>query len=441
MKATNALILYYTRHTYPLRDTIQSYLYAWRRYSDFRCLYHNAAFSFPTSIFSNWQPDVVILSTTFLSARWNPDTFQRVTENCQDIQSWDCLKIAMPQDEFLRSGILDTYLSSLKTQLILTCASLNELPRIYPKSLLAGAKPYQVLTGYIDDYSLKRISNLSRTCKPFRERPVDVGYRAWSPEYWLGDLGQQKTAIGLEAKRHASIDNLKSDISFDPSAVLNGDEWFTFLLNSKTTLGCEGGASLFDPEGAIQHQVKQYLSNHPQASYEEVKSAIFPDSANNFEHKNITPRHFEACMTRTLQILIEGNYKGILQPNIHYIPVKPNLSNLPEALHVIRDPKRCEEVVSKAYNDIVLSGKWSYRKALQAICQRIDDILLMQGPNREKSHLVKLQGYTHWLLFKVRDWLHWRFIQIEIEAHKPNANRLTALIYKCLTRLVKPLSV
>ena len=46
----------------------------------------------------------------------------------------------------------------------------------------------------------------------------------------------------------------------------------------------------------------------------------------------ISPRHLEACATRTCQVLVEGEYSGVLRPGEHYIPVRKDLSNLDDVL-------------------------------------------------------------------------------------------------------------
>ena len=41
--------------------------------------------------------------------------------------------------------------------------------------------------------------------------------------------------------------------------------------------------------------------------------------------------------TKTIQILIEGNYNGYFKPDIHYIPLKKDLSNFDEAIEKFND--------------------------------------------------------------------------------------------------------
>ncbi|MBT8506740.1 hypothetical protein B1F79_04690 [Coxiella-like endosymbiont of Rhipicephalus sanguineus] len=48
------------------------------------------------------------------------------------------------------------------------------------------------------------------------------------------------------------------------------------------------------------------------------------------DYNQISPRHFEAVATKTLQILYEGEYSNILKPWVHYVPLKKDYSNFDE---------------------------------------------------------------------------------------------------------------
>ena len=67
-------------------------------------------------------------------------------------------------------------------------------------------------------------------------------------------------------------------------------------------------------------------------------------------------------MTRTCQVLLEGTYNGIFEPWRHYIPVKRDYSNIDEVLRALQDEKPVDRISEQAYQDIVASGKWSYRR-------------------------------------------------------------------------------
>jgi hypothetical protein len=77
-------------------------------------------------------------------------------------------------------------------------------------------------------------------------------------------------------------------------------------------------------------------------------------------------------MTRTAQILVEGEYNGILMPWRHYIPLKRNFSNLNEVILILEDETKRIEIAENAYNDIVRSHKYTYRRFIEFIEETLE---------------------------------------------------------------------
>ena len=63
----------------------------------------------------------------------------------------------------------------------------------------------------------------------------------------------------------------------------------------------------------------------------------------------ISGKNIEAAGCKTLQILIEGDYGGYFKPNIHYISVKKDLSNLKECISLIKNKTLCNKIIDNAY--------------------------------------------------------------------------------------------
>ena len=80
----------------------------------------------------------------------------------------------------------------------------------------------------------------------------------------------------------------------------------------------------------------------------------------------ISSRHFEAIGTQTGQILIEGNYNGVLMPDIHYVAVKKDMSNLGEKLRELEDKDRMASLIQSAWD--LVSSRHTYR-------HRIDELI------------------------------------------------------------------
>ena len=145
-------------------------------------------------------------------------------------------------------------------------------------------------------------------------------------------------AHGRRRRRGARADRPTSRSR--PSDTLFGDEWFRALAASRWTLGVEGGASILDRDGGIREATERYVAEHPDASFDEIEAACFPGRDGELALFAISPRHLEACATRTGQILVEGDYSGVLEPGRHYLPVRPDLSNLGDGARAGRDEER-----------------------------------------------------------------------------------------------------
>jgi hypothetical protein len=220
----------------------------------------------------------------------------------------------------------------------------------------------RVLTGYLEPRTVRRIDQLAGG-----ERDIDIGYRSWRPEAWLGRHGMLKGLIAERFVEEGRRRGLRLDISMDPADTLLGDAWYRFMLRCRSTIGVEGGASILDHDGRIRECVSAYTAEHPQAGFEEIERSCFPGRDGSFNLRAISPRHLEACATRTPQILIEGSYNGILEPWRHYVPLREDFSNISEALDEIADGARGALIAEQAYQDVVASGRYTYASFVAAL--------------------------------------------------------------------------
>ena len=140
-----------------------------------------------------------------------------------------------------------------------------------------------------------------------------------------------------------------------------------FLLSCRYTVGVEGGASVFDGDGSLRRCCERVLANRPGATFEELEAECFPGRDGEVELFALSPRHLEAAATRTCQVLIEGEYGGVLKPDRHYIPLRRDFSNLDDVLATMRRDEDRERIVETAYQDIVASGQWSYPRFVERL--------------------------------------------------------------------------
>jgi hypothetical protein len=394
------LVVYYTRGVHPLRSAIASHLYCWQRYSRHRVLYVNAAFGLPARLLERERVDAVLFHTLFLGIRWNRDLFRQYLRDCAPLKSMGGARIAMPQDEFLNTDLLNEFINDYGVTHVLSCAEASDWPVIYDRVDRKRVAFRTVLTGYLDPDVVARVAAKKRG-GPARD--IDIGYRAWRAAYWLGAHAQHKHEIARvfsEAGR-----GLRLDISLRDEDVIAGEAWLDFLLRCRATVGVEGGASVLDRDGTIKARTDAYLRDHPGAGFEEVRDACFPGDDGKLGLACLSPRHLEACMTGTCQLLIEGRYNGALVPGRHYVPIRADYSNVAEALEVLRDEPRRREIADAAYRDVVHDPRWSY----PALVRDIEDTIIEPAP----APAAPRSAWWRRAILSVREPATWWFTRFE----------------------------
>jgi hypothetical protein len=346
-----------------MRKTNEQMLYCFEQFSNHLVYFLNLAFAPPTEILKV-DFDLVIFHDLLLCKRSLPRRFERIQKLAQPLKKVRGYRIATVQDEFTQTDLLNDFLVEFEVRHIFSVAPPSEWEKIYPKLDRSKVKFDFCLTGYLDDNEIARIEKLA---SKGLERKIDIGYRATPIRHSLGYIGYLKVKITEVFKAACQGLPLKIDLSNDPRDTFLGEAWYNFLLSCKYNLGVESGASVLDHDGSIDRRVQQYLASHPTASFEEVQQACLKDVDGKLKLAVVGPRHLEACLTKTCQILTEGDYNGILKPFVHYIPVKKDFSNVSEVIELVRKDELRSQLVENAYRDIVLSGQFSFRSYVSGL--------------------------------------------------------------------------
>ncbi len=340
------------------RPTYTSHLSSFRRFSDHQCFYLNTAVPKVPGYLLDLDFDLVIFHYAFLAVRQVPDIFATEMERIAFVSKLNCPKAIVPHDEQAHADLLNEVVNRFGVTHIFTPASEPQWPQIYRDVDFERVVFHNVLTGYVDEATVRLTA---RRAKRHEGRSIDVGYRSWDTWPFYGRHGLLKGEVGAAFKQRAPEYGLVADISSDRRDALLGECWFDFLLDCKYTIGVEGGSSVFDWDGIVAQRTREYLESHENAPFEEVENACFRGLDGEFQYFLLGPRHFEAVMTKTCQVLIEGRYGGALLPGVHYIELKRDFSNLDEVLGLMKRDHLRGEMVERAYRDIVASGDWSYR--------------------------------------------------------------------------------
>jgi hypothetical protein len=349
-------------HAYPtarLRASQLDLLWCLRRFGNERCYYYNAALWDPPSFLcEKVHFDLVIFSYSFTDwRRLNDGMWRNLLDRGRRFIRNSRLRVLMPQDECAFTDPLNDSIEALDITNVLSVASPSEWGKIYERVDRSKVSIGRVLTGYIDPNVVQHVEAVSRRSQV--ERDIDLGYRSYFTPEW-GTFGLYKLKLADRFARAGRQASLRMDISCEAKDFFHGDDWYRFLLRCRYTAGAESGGSLLDRTGGIAKAIRLYRKQHPAATFEEIEAACFPGGDDTIRLRALSPRHFEACMTRTCQALVVGEYNGILQPDVHYIPIKPDLSNVEGVIEAMRDDGAMTRMVERAYDEIVRSERFGY---------------------------------------------------------------------------------
>jgi len=364
----NILVLYWDNMP-SMRATTHDHLYCFDRYLDHRVYYLNLEAETLPWYATQVAFDVVIFHDLFFCGRWGGRVlFEKLCRKIPASAIAPAMRIAVPQDEFISADLLCECINAFRIEAVFSVSPASEWSKIYRDIDRSRVQLYEVLTGYIEEQTLARIESIIATAPP---RHTDIGYRAggrsWRQAAWLGRHGVLKVEIGEVFAREAPSRGLSTDISSRSEDVLMGDDWYRFLASNKYTIGLEGGASILDWDGQLRLTTLAYVEAHPQASLDEIEATCFPGRDGELALYALSPRHLEACATRTCQILIEGAYNGVLEAGRHYIPLRRDFRNLDEVLMIVKSDDQRQPIVDAAYRDVVESGSYTYRRFVEFI--------------------------------------------------------------------------
>jgi hypothetical protein len=366
----NVLVVYHLRDT-AVRATLSDHIYSFRRWSDHTVDYLNVGNGNTPAYVERMRWDLVVFHYAFVSDRIVPDHFDRLVERVAFLRRSDAAKVVIAQDEHIQGERLSRFINDFGVAHVFSCAKESEWPKIYAEVDPAHVRFETVLTGYLDPRRLRALERLGRHRV---DRDLDIGYRSWFPWPSLGRQGQLKGQVAVAVREAAHGLGLALDISAggggegnQTSDTLKGNDWYRFLYRCKYTIGVEGGASVLDRDGSVQARVLAYLNMHPAAPFEEVEAACFPGLDGGLDYAAVSPRHLECAATRTCQILVEGDYNGILTAGVDYLPLRRDLSNAREVLESVARDDRRGAVVEAAYQHVVESGRYTYARFVERV--------------------------------------------------------------------------
>lgn len=273
------------------------------------------------------------------------------------LSEWNGIKVLSVQDEYDNTNKLKQKIKEVGFDIVLTCVPSNLREQIYPAAEFPKTGFHQVLTGYVPEDS----GDFSTFAQPLCDRHTQIGYRGRDIGPRYGQLGFEKYSIGKNVAAMCRKRGIVHDIEVDEESRIYGDDWYRFIGSCRAMLGTESGSNVFDFDGVLATKYHAIIaaSGGKKPSYED-----FLPSVNAAEVSptmgQISPRVFECASLRTALIMFEGEYSGALVPDVHYLALKKDYSNIDEILLDLADNLKVSAMTQRVWQDLIASQKYSY---------------------------------------------------------------------------------
>lgn len=197
--------------------------------------------------------------------------------------------------------------------------------------------------------------------KEFHKRSIDIGYRAYDEPLYFGH--QERFQLMQKSKEILSKTNLKHDLSMNESDRFVNENWSNFINECKSFIGTNTGYDYFELTDEIRNEVNVYLNSFKKLNNQQLYEKAYKKSFINRKKTNsmrlISGRNIEVAGCKTLQLLVDGDYGGYFMPDVHYIKINKDYSNLEECFEKLSDKNFCEKIINNSYNIVTQNLKFS----------------------------------------------------------------------------------
>ena len=280
----------------------------------------------------------------------------------QALSAYRGLKFLFIQDEYDHPKRVWHWIHRLDIRLVFTVVPGPGIETVYPKVEFPNTRFVTNLTGYVPE----KLPPTGELPKP-SQRSLMVGYRGRPLPIRYGQLGVEKIEIGRIVKSYCDLHGIRNDIAWSEESRIYGSAWYDFVISCRSMLGSESGSNVFDWDGSLASEISKYKEARPAASELDIyRDLIQPREITGLMNQ-LSPRVFEAIASRTVLVLFEGEYSGVIRPWEHFIPLRKDGSNLPEVVKKLADGQFVDWLADNAYNHVIASGLYSYRSFVRFV--------------------------------------------------------------------------
>ena len=184
------------------------------------------------------------------------------------------MRVALPQDEFLRSDRINAFLTELGVQpRVLGGAAVGvaqDLRRPRPRARGALARAHRLPRRRDARIGSSRILAEGHERDDRHRLPHGAG------KPYLGRHAMLKADIADVVRERAEARGLRVDISTRARTPSTATTGIASSPRCRYTIGIEGGASVLDRDGSVRACVDGRLEERPDAGFDELEAACFP---------------------------------------------------------------------------------------------------------------------------------------------------------------------
>ena len=369
----NILILYNSSQTYT--NTVFEHLAGFREYSGHRFYFAHA------DPYSTLSVDLSMFDAVGIhfSVRLPFDQVSQSVE--QSLSAFKGLKFLFIQDEYDFPHRTWHWIRTLDINLVFTVVPDAGIEKVYPKAEFPNTRFVTNLTGYVPE-KLPVIEHLPTPS----QRTLVIGYRGRPLPIRYGQLAVEKVLIGEIVRQYCDDHGVNSDIAWEEKSRIYGPQWYEFIASCRSMLATESGSNVFDWDGTLGKVIADYRLHNSDANDDDVyRDIIRPREVDGLMNQ-VSPKIFETIALRSVLVLYEGNYSGVVRPGEHYIALKKDGSNLQDVMRQLNDAQTVDAIAERAWNHVIGSGRFSQRTFVEMVDRELEQSL------RELSQRGKKQN-------------------------------------------------
>ena len=369
----NILLLYNASQTYT--NTVYEHLCSFLRYSSNRFWYahHDENQNFCVDL---QRFEAVVLHYSIRLP------FDQISKSATEVLAqYAGLKVLFIQDEYNNTHRSWEWINRLGFDLVFTVVPEKHISQIYPPKIFPNTRFVGNLTGYVPEHI-----GYSGSISWPSERSLLVGYRGRDLPLEYGKLGKEKVEIGRLVRSYCKERSLRSDIEWTEAARIYGSNWYDFVVSCRSMLGSESGSNVFDWDGSLAEKILAFRKKNPAVPDDVIYGSLIEPHESAGVMNQISPRAFEAIALKTVLVLFEGEYSGVLKADVHYLSLKKDGSNLDDVFARLSNAGYVDHMARQAYEDIIESGKYSYESFIRMVDCELE--------SAAKHKLGKFKGVT-----------------------------------------------